>query len=111
MKKGDIRNIKISDFTYTLPDEKIAKYPLPQRDSSKLLIYKDSQLSSSNFSSLPDQLPGNSLLIFNNTRVIHARLHFMKATGANIEIFCLSPFSPKDYIMNFQQKGDVHGFA
>jgi S-adenosylmethionine:tRNA-ribosyltransferase-isomerase (queuine synthetase) len=72
MKKGDVQNIKISDFNYTLPDEKIAKYPLPQRDSSKLLIYKDSQLSSSNFSSLPDQLPGNSLLIFNNTRVIHA---------------------------------------
>ncbi|MFA6853597.1 MAG: S-adenosylmethionine:tRNA ribosyltransferase-isomerase, partial [Bacteroidales bacterium] len=62
MKKGDVQNIKISDFNYTLPDEKIAKYPLPQRDSSKLLIYKDSQLSSSNFSSLPDQLPGNSLL-------------------------------------------------
>jgi S-adenosylmethionine:tRNA ribosyltransferase-isomerase len=106
MKKGVVQNIKISDFNYTLPDERIAKYPLPQRDSSKLLIYKDSQLSSSNFSSLPDQLPGNSLLIFNNTRVIHARLHFMKATGANIEIFCLSPFSPKDYIMNFQQKGE-----
>ncbi|MDD2299709.1 MAG: S-adenosylmethionine:tRNA ribosyltransferase-isomerase [Fermentimonas sp.] len=106
MKKGDIRNIKISDFTYTLPDEKIAKYPLPERDSSRLLIYKDSQIAGSEFSLLPEHLPENSLLIFNNTRVIHARLHFRKVSGAIIEIFCLSPYEPEDYVINFQQRGE-----
>ncbi|MDD4777684.1 MAG: S-adenosylmethionine:tRNA ribosyltransferase-isomerase [Fermentimonas sp.] len=107
MKKGEIGNIKISDYTYILPDEKIAKYPLSQRDSSRLLIYKDSKVSSSEFSLLPEHLPENSLLIFNNTRVIHARLHFRKVSGAIIEIFCLSPYKPEDYVMNFQQRGEA----
>ena len=106
MKKGDIGNIKISDFTYILPDEKIAKYPLSQRDSSKLLIYKDSKVSSSEFSLLTEYIPENSLLIFNNTRVIHARLHFTKVSGAIIEVFCLSPYEPGDYVMSFQQRGE-----
>ncbi|MFA6750855.1 MAG: S-adenosylmethionine:tRNA ribosyltransferase-isomerase [Fermentimonas sp.] len=106
MKKGDIGNIKISDFTYILPDEKIAKYPLSQRDSSKLLIYKDSKVSSSEFSLLTEYIPENSLLIFNNTRVIHARLHFTKVSGAIIEVFCLSPYEPGDYVLNFQQRGE-----
>lgn len=106
MKKGQIATLKISDFTYILPDENIAKYPLSQRDSSKLLIYKGTKINSTNFSTLPDNLPENSLLIFNNTRVIHARLHFQKVSGATIEIFCLSPYEPEDYIKNFQQKSE-----
>ncbi len=105
MKKENIQNIKISDFTYILPDEKIAKYPLSQRDSSKLLVYKESQINTTVFSTLADQLPDNSLLIFNNTRVIHARLLFRKLSGAVIEVFCLSPYEPEDYVINFQQRG------
>jgi len=104
MKKDDIRQLQISQFNYTLPDEKIAKYPLPQRDMSKLLRYNDAQISSYTFTELPSLLPGESLLLFNNTRVIHARLLFYKQTGAQIEIFCLSPHEPADYVRSFQQR-------
>ncbi len=106
MKKNDIFKLKISDFEYTLPYEKIAKYPLPQRDLSKLLVYEGSQIYTNKFSLLSEHLPENSLLIFNNTKVIHARLLFKKLTGAVIEIFCLSPYKPKDYVLNFQQRGE-----
>ena len=104
MKKIAIERLRISDFDYILPDEKIAKYPLEKRDSSKLLLYKNGEISSSVFSSLPEYLPSNSLMIFNNTRVIHARLLFRKNTGAQIEVFCLSPAEPSDYALSFQQR-------
>ncbi len=104
MKKDDIGALRISRFNYHLPDEKIAKYPLPQRDNSKLLHYHDAQLTSFMFNDLPDLLPHESLLLFNNTRVIHARLLFRKETGAQIEVFCLSPHEPADYAVNFQQR-------
>lgn len=97
------RHIKISDYNYPLPDERIAKFPLEQRDRSKLLVYRNGDISESVFASLPDYLPAGSLLVFNNTKVIQARLHFRKETGALIEIFCLEPVQPADYAQNFQQ--------
>ncbi|MFV0536337.1 MAG: S-adenosylmethionine:tRNA ribosyltransferase-isomerase [Dysgonomonas sp.] len=96
-------NIHIEDYNYTLPDERIAKYPLDRRDSSKLLVYKDGEIKNDVFSNLVDYLPDNSLMVFNNTKVIQARLHFKKSTGAQIEIFCLEPYFPNDYQVNFQQ--------
>lgn len=104
MKKSDIKQLRISDFNYILPDEKIAKYPLPQRDESKLLVYSGSRISSARFFELPGFIPEESLILFNNTRVIHARLLFRKETGAHIEVFCLLPHNPEDYIVNFQQR-------
>lgn len=109
MKKDSVHKIRITDFNYQLPDEKIAKYPLTIRDNSKLLIYGDAENSISTitthtFKDLPNKLPSNSLLLFNNTRVIHARLLFKKESGATIEIFCLSPFEPADYTVNFLQR-------
>ncbi len=104
MKKADIKRLAIDQFDYPLPDEKIAKYPLPDRDSSKLLIYDNGCITSTTFNLLTEQLPFGSLLLFNNTRVIHARLIFHKATGARIELFCLSPYDPIDYAVNFQQR-------
>ena len=85
------KEISIQDYTYHLPEEKIALHPLPQRDASKLLIYKKGKLEESVFKNITDFLPENTLLIFNNTKVINARLRFKKASGANIEIFCLEP--------------------
>lgn len=101
--KEDPRHIRISEFNYPLPDERIAKYPLPVRDQSKLLLYRHGEVSEDRFSSLPDHLPAGSLMIFNNTKVIQARLHFRKETGALIEVFCLEPIAPNDYALNFQQ--------
>ncbi|MCG8699108.1 MAG: S-adenosylmethionine:tRNA ribosyltransferase-isomerase [Bacteroidales bacterium] len=89
--------LNINDFDYELPEERIAKYPLAQRDNSKLLVYRDAKTSQKVFHELPTVLPGNSLLVFNNTKVIHARLPFQKETGARIEIFCLNPVEPVDY--------------
>ena len=85
------KNLFIKDFTYDLSDEKIAKYPLPQRDESKLLIYKDNIISQDIYYNLNNYLPENSLLIFNNTKVVEARLLFEKSSGGIIEIFCLEP--------------------
>jgi S-adenosylmethionine:tRNA ribosyltransferase-isomerase len=87
----DPRNLSISDFTYALPGEKIAKYPLAKRDRSKLLIYKNGKITEDIYSNIADYLPLNSLLILNNTKVIEARLLFQKPTGAMIEVFCLEP--------------------
>ena len=98
-----IQDINIANYDYLLPDERIAKYPLPQRDSSKLLIYKHGEIREDCFSNLSSHLPMKSLMVFNNTRVIQARLLFRKATGAQIEIFCLEPIDPTDYALNFQQ--------
>ncbi|MBD8348759.1 S-adenosylmethionine:tRNA ribosyltransferase-isomerase [Dysgonomonas sp. HGC4] len=102
MELSDPRHIHIKDYNYDLPDNKIAKYPLEERDNSKLLVYKDKTITDSRFSSIIDYLPDDSLMIFNNTKVIQARLHFNKSTGAQIEIFCLDPYSPHDYNLIFQ---------
>lgn len=99
----EIPNIHIEDYNYSLPDERIAKYPLERRDSSKLLVYRNGNITDDMFHNLASYLPEKSLMIFNNTKVIQARLHFRKSTGAQIEIFCLEPFSPNDYQINFQQ--------
>ncbi|MDR0892745.1 MAG: S-adenosylmethionine:tRNA ribosyltransferase-isomerase [Mediterranea sp.] len=101
--KQDPKHIHISEFNYPLPDERIAKFPLPVRDQSKLLVYRHGDISEDVFTSLPDYLPAGSLMIFNNTKVIQARLHFRKETGALIEVFCLEPIQPNDYVLNFQQ--------
>ena len=107
------QHIRISDYNYELPDERIAKYPLARRDQSKLLVYdKSSNSKSSNspivestFCHLPDYLPSGALMVFNNTKVIQARLHFYKETGALIEIFLLEPAAPADYEQMFQTRG------
>ncbi len=104
MKKCDVEKIRIADYNYTLPDEKIAKYPLQKRDASKLLLFENNKISTVHFSGIAAQIPEDSLMIFNDTRVIHARLIFEKNTGAFIEVFCLSPYAPKDYSINFQQR-------
>ena len=101
--KEDPKHIRISEFNYPLPDERIVKFPLPVRDQSKLLLYRHGEVTEDIFTSLPDYLPANSLMIFNNTKVIQARLHFHKETGALIEVFCLEPIQPNDYALNFQQ--------
>ncbi|WP_321333456.1 S-adenosylmethionine:tRNA ribosyltransferase-isomerase [uncultured Bacteroides sp.] len=103
--KENPKHIRISEYNYPLPDERIAKFPLPVRDQSKLLIYRQGKVSEDVFTSLPTYLPQGSLLIFNNTKVIQARLHFHKETGALIEVFCLEPIEPSDYALNFQQTG------
>ena len=103
MKISNPKEIRIEDYNYNLPDGRIAKYPLTKRDSSKLLVYKNDKIFDSVFSDLPQCLPADSLMVFNNTKVIQARLHFRKATGAQIEIFCLEPHIPHDYLLNFQQ--------
>ena len=89
--------IYIADYNYPLPDERIAKYPLPERDHSKLLVYRDGQVSEDRFYNVGDHIAPGSLLIYNNTRVIQARLEFHKPTGARIEVFCLEPTAPHDY--------------
>lgn len=101
--KEDPKHIRISEFNYPLPDERIAKFPLPVRDQSKLLVYRHGEVAEDIFTSLPSYLPTGSLMIFNNTKVIQARLHFRKETGALIEVFCLEPIQPNDYVLNFQQ--------
>ncbi len=94
--------ISTSEYDYELPGAKIAKYPLAERDQSKLLVWKDGQIQDAQFRDLTKYLPANSLLVFNNTKVIRARLHFLKGTGAKIEVFCLGPVEPSDYQIAFQ---------
>ena len=101
----ETKQIQIKDFNYDLPDNRIAKFPLPERDSSKLLVYRHGKVSEDVFTSLPSYLPQGDLMVFNNTKVIQARLHFHKETGAQIEIFCLEPIAPHDYALMFQQTG------
>jgi S-adenosylmethionine:tRNA ribosyltransferase-isomerase len=90
--------ININDYRYALPDNRIALYPLPERDTSKLLVYRQGELEHSNFKNLVDFLPDNSFLFFNDTKVIPARIHFKKETGAEIEIFLLSPMEPSTIV-------------
>ena len=100
-----VKNISIEDYNYPLPDERIAKYPLSERDASKLLVLKDNNISSSHFNEIGDFLPKDSLLIFNETKVVRARLQFTKESGAAIEIFCLEPISGNgDYQVAFSSK-------
>ncbi|MCP2042030.1 S-adenosylmethionine:tRNA ribosyltransferase-isomerase [Pontibacter sp. HSC-36F09] len=100
------KNLAIKDFVYELPDERIAKFPLPERDQSKLLCYKNRTIADHNFSDLPELLPVGSLLVFNNTKVVQARLIFHKPTGGAVEIFCLEPVKPhREVQLAMQQTG------
>lgn len=101
----DTKHIHISDFNYELSDERIAKFSLQQRDHSKLLIYQHGEVSDDVFLNLPNHLPKGALMVFNNTRVIQARLHFRKETGALIEVFLMEPALPADYEQMFQTTG------
>ncbi len=101
----DTKHIHIKDYNYELPDERIAKYPVAQRDHSKLLIYNKGEISEDMFYNISKYLPAGSLMVFNNTRVIHARIHFKKSTGALIEVFLLEPARPSDYELMFQTSG------
>lgn len=96
-----IPEIRIEDYNYNLPDERIAKYPLPQRDGSKLLHYKDGNVTEKRFSEIASLLPEGSIMVFNDTKVVPARLHFQRSTGAHIEIFCLEPVQPEEYVTMF----------
>lgn len=111
------KNIRIADYNYDLPDERIAKYPLAERDNSKLLIYRGGSSENDgadnsrigtvledHFHNLPKYLPKGSMMVFNNTKVIQARLHFRKNTGAQIEVFLLEPYFPRDYEQVFQMR-------
>lgn len=100
--KIDPRHIRISDYNYPLPDERIAKFPIAQRDHSKLLVYRQGEVREDMFYNLPNYLPKGALMVFNNTKVIQARMHFRKSTGALIEIFLLEPAEPTDYELMFQ---------
>jgi S-adenosylmethionine:tRNA ribosyltransferase-isomerase len=100
-------DIDINEYDYDLPDDRIAQYPVEERDKSRLLIYKNDNITSDIFRNITDHLPSDSLLIFNNTRVIRARILFQKATGANIEILCLEPLSPLEYSSNFSSRKSV----
>ena len=97
------QEIRIEEFDYPLPDERIAKFPLQKRDESKLLLYRNGEIGETIFKHITDYLPEDSLMVFNNTRVIQARLLFQKPTGARIEVFCLEPAQPHDYALIFQQ--------
>ena len=101
----DIRALRIADYDYPLPDERIAKHPLAQREQCKLLYYKGGEIEERRFWEVPSLLPERSTLIYNNTRVINARLRFQKETGSTIEIFCLEPVLPRDYEQIFQTTG------
>lgn len=96
-----IPQIRIEDYNYDLPDERIAKYPLKERDASKLLLYRSGNLFSESFRNIADFLPEESLMVFNDTKVVPARLHFQRPTGAHIEIFCLEPVAPEEYVTMF----------
>lgn len=99
----NIQEIAIAEYDYPLPDERIAKYPLAERDTSKLLLYKGGEIREEKFANLPNFIPQGALMVFNNTRVIQARLRFRKETGAQIEVFCLEPEQPADYQLMFQE--------
>ncbi len=103
----DTKDIQIKDYNYPLPDERIAKYPLARRDQSKLLVYRSGQIEEHLFYQLPSLLPQGALMVMNNTRVVQARMHFRKQTGALIEIFILEPSQPVEYQENFASRGSV----
>ena len=98
-------NINIKDYNYELPDSRIAKYPLEERDQSKLLEFRNSCITEHIFRDLPGLLPDNAIMVFNDTKVVPARLHFRRESGASIEIFCLEPHLPVEYNVNFASTG------
>ena len=100
------RHIDINDFDYPLPDERIAKFPLAERSGSKLLVYRNGTIAESRFCDLARELPPRSLLVFNNTKVIRARIILHKPSGARIEVFCLEPHAPADYERAFAVRGE-----
>ncbi len=102
-----LADLDISDYTYTLPQERIAKFPLPKRDDSKLLIYNKGEISRDQFSSVWKYINSNTLLVFNNSKVIQARIRFYKESGAKIEVFCLEPTDPAEIQLAFQETGRV----
>jgi S-adenosylmethionine:tRNA ribosyltransferase-isomerase len=104
---SDPQQINIRDFSYELPEDRIAKFPLAERDRSKLLIYKENQISETVFSEIDTIIPEGSLVVFNNTRVIHARLLFQRASGARIEIFCMEPAGQQDHQQSFSSRKEV----
>lgn len=99
-----VQDISIQDYTYILPDERIARYPLPQRDASRLLVYRAGQMTETNFAGLEEYLPEGALLLRNNSRVIHARLLFRRFTGARVEVFCLEPYAPNSYELSLSAR-------
>jgi S-adenosylmethionine:tRNA ribosyltransferase-isomerase len=101
------QEIQIADYTYELPEDRIAQYPLPERDAAALLVYRRGEIRSSVFRQLKDHLPAGALLVFNDTKVIHARLHFTLPNGKLLEIFCLEPIEPAEYQQNFGSTGTV----
>ena len=105
---SNVQNINIAEYDYPLPDERIAKYPLAERDASKLLILKDNQISENHFRNIGDYLPEKSVLVFNETKVVRARLQFVKESGAAIEVFCLEPITGNgDYQLAFSAGSPV----
>ena len=98
--------ININDFDYPLPDERIAKFPLERRDSSKLLVYRNGEISERRFSDIGSELSSDTLFVFNNTKVVRARLVMHKPSGARVEVFCLEPHTPADYEHAFAVKGE-----
>lgn len=99
-----VPEINIKDYTYDLPDERIAKFPLERRDASKLLEFKDGVISDNHFTDIPNLLPEKALMVFNETKVVPARLHFQRPSGAHIEIFCLEPVLPAEYVAMFASR-------
>lgn len=107
METNDPRNIQMGEYDYPLPDERIARHPLSQRDACRLLCYTPGgTISDHIFGELPSLLPPDAMLVYNDTRVINARLRFAKETGGTIEIFCLEPFRPEDYALSFASTGE-----
>lgn len=97
-----VQNISIEDYTYILPEERIAKYPLERRSDSRLLVYREGDIEEERFYNLPKLLPEGAVLVRNNSRVIHARLLFRRASGAQVEVFCLEPLVPTSYELSLQ---------
>lgn len=102
-----MKDINLADYDYNLPDDRIARYPVNERDMSQLLVYKERNISKDIFRNIDNYLPADSLLVFNNTRVIRARILFRKETGASIEVLCLEPLSPCDYELSFASNEPV----
>lgn len=102
----ETKHIHISDYNYDLPDSRIAKFPVSPRDTSKLLVYRHGEISDDIFYNLPKYLPQKSLMVFNNTKVIQARMHFRKETGALLEVFLMEPAAPTDYELMFKTRGE-----
>ena len=103
----DVQKINIEDYDYELPDHRIAKFPAAVRDEAQLLVYRGGNLDHRPFRGITEELPADAMLVFNNTRVIHARLHLTTPTGAKVEVLCLEPLHPQEYQLNFSNTGEV----